>query len=390
MRGWGLRPKLVAAFLAVILAAGVVLVVILELVAPAFYRTHAVEMARAMGNRLTGDAAVEGTEAHTLQDDLERGFNQALSQSLLLAALITVPLALVVSAAISRRIVAPVSLVSLASARIAAGRYRERLPAAGHDELGELTANFNRMAEALEQTEARRVELIGTVSHELRTPLAGVKGYAEGMVDGVFSVEHAAEAIAREVDRLERLLGDLQHLSAVEAGALTVRCEPVALDALAREVCAQLEPRFAKKQLALVCETQPLTVSGDADRLKQVLHNLLSNALRHTALGRVRVRVVAEDHGALLEVADSGEGIPEADLPHVFERFYRADKSRSRGEDVSLGAGVGLTVAKHLVEQMGGTITLSSAPGAGTTARVALGGWRSSARAALRPPGGRG
>lgn len=380
MSGWGLRPKLITAFLAVILAAGIVLVVILELVAPAFYRTHAVEMAQAMGGISAGDIATEGTKAHTLQDDLERGFNQALSQSLLLAALITIPLALVVSAAISRRIVAPISRVSLASARIAAGRYDERLPAAGHDELGELTANFNRMAEALEQTETRRVELIGTVAHELRTPLAGLKGYAEGMVDGVFSMPHAAEAIAREVDRLERLLGDLQHLSAVEAGVVTVRREPVQLDALAREVCAQLEPRFDKKHLEFACQTQPVTVTGDVDRLKQVLHNLLSNALRHTAFGRVRVRVASENHRGLLEVVDSGEGIGEEDLLHVFERFYRADKSRSRGEDANLGAGVGLTIAKHLVEQMGGEITLTSAPGAGTTVRVVIPCWQSTPR----------
>ncbi len=372
MSGWGLRPKLIAAFLAVILAAGIVLVVILELVAPAFYRTHAVEMARAMGGNAAGDITIEGTPAHTLQDDLERGFNQALSQSLLLAALITIPLALVVSAAISRRIVAPVSRVSSASARIAAGHYEERLPAAERDELGELTANFNRMAAVLEQTEQRRVELIGTVAHELRTPLSGLKGYAEGMLDGVFSVPHAAESIGREVDRLERLLGDLQHLSAVEAGAVTVRRDLVQLDTLVREVCVQLESRFAAKRLELHCDTQPVTVIGDADRLKQVLHNLLSNALRHTSTGSVTVRVRFDHHSGLLEVTDTGEGIDNSDLSHVFERFYRADKSRSRGDDPSLGIGVGLTVAKHLLEAMGGGIALESQRGVGTTARVRL------------------
>ena len=366
MSAWSLRSKLIAAFLAVILAAGIVLVVILELVAPAFYRSHAVEMAQAMGG------GTRGSQAQMLQTDLERGFNQALSQALLLAALITIPLALAVSAAISKRIVAPISRVSNASARIAAGRYAERLPAAGRDELGELTANFNRMAAVLEQTEARRVELIGTVAHELRTPLSGLKGYAEGMVDGVFSVSHAAESIGREVDRLERLLGDLQHLSAVEAGAIAVRREPVQLDTLTREVCAQLESRFAKKQLELTLDIQPVTVLGDADRLRQVLHNLLSNALRHTAMGRVTVRVKLEHHSGLLEVSDTGEGIDDSDLPHVFERFYRADKSRSRGDDPSLGAGVGLTVARHLIEAMAGSVSLESVHGQGTIARVLL------------------
>ena len=366
MSHWGLRPKLIAAFLAVIVAAGLVLVVTLELVAPAFYRTHAIEMAQAMGGG-TG-----GPQARALQNDLEHGFNTALTQSLLLAALITVPLALVVSAAISKQIVAPVTRVSLASARIAAGRYTERLPDAGSDELGELTANFNRMAGALESGEARRVELIGTVAHELRTPLAGLKGYAEGMVDGVFSPTHAAASIGREVDRLERLLGDLQHLSAVEAGAITVRREPVQLDTLTREVCLQLESRFTKKHLELTCDVQPVIVSGDADRLRQVLHNLLSNALRHTTTGSVTVRVTQTDDSGILEVTDTGEGIRESDLPHVFDRFYRADKSRSRGDDSSLGIGVGLTVAQHLVEKMGGRISLTSVLGIGTTLRVVL------------------
>ena len=366
MSAWSLQSKLIAAFLAVIFIAGIVLVVILELVAPAFYRTHAIEMARAMGG------GTDGTQAQILQADLERGFNTALTQSLLLAALVTVPLALVVSAAISRRIVAPVSRVSLASARIAAGRYEERLPAAGHDELGELTANFNRMAGVLEQTEARRVELIGTVAHELRTPLSGLKGYAEGMLDGVFSVPHAAAAIGREVVRLERLLGDLQHLSAVEAGAIAVRREPVQLEALTREVCTQLEPHFAKKRLELRCQTEPVTVLGDADRIEQVLHNLLSNALRHTAIGGVTVRVESENQYGILTVTDSGEGIAPEDLPHVFERFYRADKSRSRGDDASLGAGIGLTVARFLTEAMGGSLSLKSEREQGTVARVSL------------------
>ena len=366
MTGWGLRSKLIAAFLVVIVAAFLVLVLTLELLAPAFYRSHAVEMAQAMGG------GTNGTQARALQDDLERGFNTALTQSLLLAALITVPLALVVSAAISKQIVAPVTRVSLASARIAAGRYAERLPNAGSDELGELTANFNRMAAVLEQTEARRVELIGTVAHELRTPLAGLKGYAEGMVDGVFSPAHASTSIGREVDRLERLLGDLQHLSAVEAGAIAVRREAVQLDALTREVCMQLEPRFAHKRLELRCQTDAVTVLGDADRIKQVLHNLLSNALRHTATGMVTVCVTFQNHCGLLTVTDTGEGIAPEDLPNVFERFYRADKSRSRRDDASLGSGIGLTVARHLIEAMGGSISLSSERGQGTVARVLL------------------
>ena len=160
MNNWGLRSKILAAFLLVIVSAGVVLVITLELTAPNFYRTHAQEMTRTMGRE-----AMSPAEAHALQHDLERGFNQALTQSLLLAALITIPLAVLVSAFVSRRIVAPILGVSKASARIAAGGYHERLLTVGQDELGHLTENFNQMAAALEQIETRRIELIGTVAH---------------------------------------------------------------------------------------------------------------------------------------------------------------------------------------------------------------------------------
>ena len=151
-----------------------------------------------------------------------------------------------------------------------------------------------------------------------------------------------------------------------------MRREAVQLDALTLEVCTQLEGLFAKKQLELRLELSAVRVIGDADRIRQVLHNLLSNALRHTAIGSITVRVALEHQHGLLTVIDSGEGIDSADLPHVFERFYRADKSRSRDNDPSLGIGVGLTIAKHLLEAMGGDIAVHSQRGVGTTVRVRL------------------
>ncbi len=361
MKNLGLRGKILISFLLVVVTAGAVLVMTLELSAPSFYRAHAEEMARAVGQN-----SVNAAENHELQHDLERGFNQALTQSLLMAALITIPIAVLVSAVISRRIVAPIVSVSQASARIAAGGYHERLDEGSRDEIGNLTQNFNLMAKTLEQTEARRVELIGTVAHELRTPLSGLRGYTEGMLDGVFSIELAAPKIGREVDRLERLLDDLSNLSSIEAKAVTIVLEPVRLDLVAQEVCNQLETRFVQKGLDLRLEIQPTTIIGDADRLAQVLHNLLSNALRHTYLGHVTVRVVVTEHLATLEVLDTGEGIDARALPHIFERFYRADPSRSRGNDDSVGAGVGLTVAKHLVEAMGGKLRVKSQLGVGS------------------------
>jgi signal transduction histidine kinase len=362
VKNLGLRAKILIAFLSVIVAAGVVLVITLEWSAPTFYRSHAEEMARAMGGN-----SVNALENHELQADLERGFNQALTQSLLVAALITIPIAILVSAVLSRRIVAPILSVSKASARIAAGGYHERLPSLSSDEIGDLTQDFNRMAQVLEQTESRRIELIGTVAHELRTPLSGLRGYTEGMLDGVFSIEHAAPRIGNEVKRLERLLDDLSDLSRVESNAIVVRFESVRLDLIAQEVCSQLEPRFVHKNLKLQLEVCVVSVLADADRIVQVCHNLLSNALRHTQEGSVTVRVWQDQTQGFLEVTDTGEGIAAHDLPHIFERFYRADKSRSRNDDDSVGAGVGLTVAKHLVEAMGGKLRVESQVGVGSS-----------------------
>jgi signal transduction histidine kinase len=367
MKSLGLRTKILAAFLLVIVAAGVVLVFTLELSAPTFYRSHAEEMARAMGKN-----SINAAENHELQHDLERGFNQALTQSLLMAALITIPIAVLVSAVISRRIVAPILRISQASARIAAGGYHERLPELSSDELGDLTQNFNRMAEVLEQTEARRIELIGTVAHELRTPLSGLRGYTEGMLDGVFRIEHAAPRIGAEVKRLERLLDDLSDLSRVESNAINLHRETVRLDLIAEEVCTQLEHLFKNKHLTLRLEITPVTILADADRIVQVCHNLLSNALRHTHEGGVTVCVWQDHSHSILSVSDTGEGIEAHDLPQIFERFYRADKSRSRGSDDSVGAGVGLTVAKHLVEAMGGKLSVESQLGVGSSFRVTL------------------
>jgi signal transduction histidine kinase len=367
VKNLGLRAKILIAFLSVIVAAGVVLVITLELSAPTFYRSHAEEMARAMGGN-----SVNVAENHELQADLERGFNQALTQSLLVAALITIPIAILVSAVLSRRIVAPILSVSKASARIAAGGYHERLPALSSDELGDLTQDFNRMAEVLEQTETRRIELIGTVAHELRTPLSGLRGYTEGMLDGVFSIEHAAPRIGNEVKRLERLLDDLSDLSRVESNAIAVRFDTVRLDLIALEVCSQLEPRFQHKNLKLQLEVSAVSVLADNDRMIQVCHNLLSNAFRHTQKGSVTVRVWQEGQHGILKVTDTGEGIAAHDLPHIFERFYRADKSRSRNDDDSVGAGVGLTVAKHLVEAMDGKLSVESQVGLGSSFQVTL------------------
>lgn len=363
-KGVGLGPKLLGTYLLVAAFAAAVLLYTAEAAAHAFYLRHVEDMVARFGE----------ADARRTRRELERGFHAAFRSAVPVAGAVTLPLALGAALLVSRRIALPVRRLSRASARIAAGRYRERLPDAGRDELGELTRNFNLMAAALEQTEERRVELIGAVAHELKTPLAGIRGYAEGILDGVFPLERASPGIVREVRRLERLVDDLSVLTRAEAGAVPILLAPVALGRAARDACARLEPAFRARGLALtVQEDGAVEVRADEDRLTQVLVNLLSNALRHTSAGGATVRVYERDGFGVLEVADTGEGIAAEDLPHVFERFYRADRSRARdAEDEGVGAGVGLTVSRHLVEAMGGTVRAASGPGGGATLTVRL------------------
>ncbi|MBZ9715686.1 sensor histidine kinase [Deinococcus multiflagellatus] len=359
----GLRAKLLASYLAVIALAATTMIVVAELTAPLFYKGHIEEMVQMFGI----------TDIPEMRRQLSQGFTGAFGSALVVASTVTLFVALIVSAFVSRQILRSVQRVSHASTRIAAGHYSERLPEMGRDELGELTSSFNRMAEALEATEARRRELIGTVAHELRTPLTGMRGLTEGLLDGVFRIEEAGPDIIREIRRLERLTQDLSLVTQAEAGVIPVVPVPVSLAAQAHTACTQFERPFANKNLTLTLDViQDVQVVADPDRLTQVLVNLLSNALRHTHHGGVTVCVREDGRSGRVDVEDTGEGITPEDLPHVFERFYRSDKSRARDAHESVGAGVGLTVSRHLIEAMGGTVRVISTPGQGTSFSVHL------------------
>jgi histidine kinase len=262
-----------------------------------------------------------------------------------------------------------------ASQRIADGHYEERVglpgdPARGDlDELGRLALSFNQMAARLEQTESMRRDLIGNVAHELRTPLASIQGYMEGLIDGVLPAEPATfQQVYREADRLQRLVRDLQELSRVEAGAAELHLVPVPVARLVEATADRLGRQFEEKGVALAVEVPSdlPPVLADEDRIGQVLLNLVGNALQYTpAGGQVRLRAAREGQFVRLVVEDTGAGIPAEHLPHIFERFYRVDKSRSRAGG---GSGIGLTIAKHLVEAHGGQMEAASAgPDRGST-----------------------
>ncbi|AFH38232.1 histidine kinase,HAMP domain-containing protein,histidine kinase [Thermus thermophilus JL-18] len=340
--------KLFLSHLLVALLALGLLLLLAEAFAPAFYRGHVERMLHAlsmMGGGMMGEA---------LRRDLEEGLRSTLTAALLAALPLAALGALLTASFASLRLARTARLLAEGSRRMAEGEYGVRLPLLERDELGELALHFNRLAEALEKVEKTRAELIGTVAHELRTPLAALQGYAEGLMDGVLSKEKAAEGILREVKAMRRLVEDLSLVSRVEAKAVEIRPRPLDPKGLLEEALARFQSAFQAKGVALSLEAQdPLPqVWADEERVLQVLANLLTNALRHTPQGgEVRLRAFRQGEAVAFEVADTGPGIPEEHLPHIFERFYRVDKARSRKEG---GSGVGLTVAKGLVEASGG------------------------------------
>jgi len=267
-----------------------------------------------------------------------------------------------------RRLISPLDELLKAADRIGQGDVSVRVGEHGPREVRALARAFNNMAARLHQVDEQRRALLADVTHELRNPLTVVQGNLEGMLDGVYPVD--AENLHRLLDEtrlLSRLVEDLRTLALADAGALQLRKEPVDLAVLVGETLAAFQPQAeaveVKLKNELAVDLPPLEL--DPERMRQVLSNLLANALRYTpAGGSIAVRLRKSSQALVLEVQDSGHGIPSDELPHVFERFY---KSADSG-----GMGLGLAIAKHLVAAHGGTISADSAPGEGTIMRVSL------------------
>jgi histidine kinase len=364
--------KLFVSYLAVLLVGAAVLLAAAFFTAPAAYNRHMMLP--------DGVTIVDGTPgAGPGMMGMGRGFGQAqgfanfrasVLELLGYAVLAAVLVAVLVSLLFSRQIVAPLREMMGASERISAGRYDERVSVSGSDELAQLAGNFNQMAERLEQTETMRRQLIGDVSHELRTPLTAIGGYMEGLMDGVLPANaETFEQVRMEANRLSRLVDDLQELSRVEAGSYRLDLHPVALSTLVETTIKRLSRQFDGKQITLTRRLSPdlPAILADEDRVTQVLTNLLGNALAYTpAGGEVTVSAAKVGGAVQVSVQDNGIGLPAESLPHLFDRFYRVDKSRSRA--AGGGSGIGLTIAKAVVEAHGGRIWAESAgEGQGST-----------------------
>lgn len=305
----------------------------------------------------------------------ESRFLANLRGSTLLSALLALFLAVVLGAWLSRSLTQPIRELTAATRKMARGELGQQVPVRSQDELGELAGAFNQMSKDLEQaTEARR-QMTADVAHDLRTPLTVLLGYTEPLQDG--TLEGSPElysVLHEEVLQLKRLVEDLRTLSLADAGRLSLERRPVDPQALLERTGLAFMALAQQKDVDLQVEAEKElpSINVDVARMTQVLQNLVSNALRYTPAGGQITLSVALDGASgqvRLAVRDSGPGISPQDLPHIFSRFYRADQSRERSTGAS---GLGLAIARSIVEAHGGTIHATSAPGEGSTFTIVL------------------
>lgn len=277
---------------------------------------------------------------------------------------------------VSRSLTDPIRKISRAAERFAGGDYSVRTTAVGQDEIGRLGQTFNEMASALMRIEQNRREFFSDVTHELKTPIAAIQALTESMLDGLVYEEKKRQrylgTILDETKHMNRLISELLNLAQLESGQLKFNYQAIDLRDFTMSQQQKYQPLLEEKNQHLHFALSPhfLTLKSDKTRLEQILTNLISNAIRHSPEGsEITVDIAAAAGSAVISVIDHGEGIPEKDLPYLWDRFYRVDKSRARSKG---GTGLGLSITKKLVEGMGGKITVRSIPNAETVFCVTL------------------
>lgn len=303
---------------------------------------------------------------------IELEYLQQVNQALVWGGVSAVAVALILGTFLAWRITTPVRKLTHAAENVAAGDLSGRVEIQSGDEIGQLALAFNRMADNLAQADELRRRMTADIAHELRTPLSIIRGQVEAIQDGIFppDAEHLAP-IHDETMLLNRLVEDLRTLALAEAGQLPLQRTEVDPAALVERVVAKFHPLTVAKSVTLEVDAPPELALAlmDSQRIEQVLTNLLANAIRHTPAGGTVSVSARSDQDLVVEVSDTGPGIAPADLPHVFDRFWRGDKSRARDRG---GAGLGLAIARQLVEAHSGRIWVESEPNAGSTFGFAL------------------
>jgi signal transduction histidine kinase len=357
-----LRWRLLAANLVVALVAVIAVAGGVWLAAPRAFDA-------AMGG-MGMDTGMMGSDSGMMDPVIRGAFGDALGTALVLGLVAAVTVAVLVSVLLAARISRPVSDLAASSRRLAKGDYTSRVPVTG-GEVGELARSFNEMAADLAATEQRRRDLIGDVAHELRTPIASVRGYVEGLEAGVFQPgPDAWRVLDEQTARLAHLVDDLSVLWQAESRDLRLQVEALNGPAVLAEARERNRALAGSRSIELrVGSVTATLLRADRSRLAQVIDNLVGNALRYTPSGgHVELGLAVDGPWAVITVRDDGPGLSAEQASRVFDRFYRADPSRSREAG---GSGLGLAISRSLIEAMGGVIGVTSAgPGSGATFAV--------------------
>ena len=279
---------------------------------------------------------------------------ETIIKSIILAILWVMLAALIAIYFISEKVIAPLKEISRASKHFASGRFDVRVPVRGNDEVAELAIAFNNMAESLDNYETMRNTFISNVSHDLRTPVTAISGFVDGILDGVIppdKQEYYLQIVSNEAKRLSRLVTSLLDVSRIQAGERKLTMSPFDICEMGREILISMEQRIDEKHLevSFECEEENISVMADRDAIHQIFYNICDNAVKFSCEGGLlKISLLRQrDKKILVSVYNEGQGIPPADLPYVFERFYKSDKSRGLNKS---GVGLGLFIAKTIIE----------------------------------------
>lgn len=301
-----------------------------------------------------------------------------VNQAILITGLVIALVVIIFSMILARRLTRPLASLTLAAEQMGQGDYARRVePPRSQDEMGRLATSFNAMATTIEadvnelrRQEQMRRDMIANIAHDMLTPLTAIQGFNEALADDVITQpaqrQETAQLIGRETQRLRRLVVDMQQMTSLESGQAQLELAPLDMHTLVDETLAVIRPECEQADITVNNEINPTTppVQADSDRITQVLLNLLDNARRHTPSGgTITVGAIPKETMLHIWISDTGSGIASEDLPHIFERFYRVDKSRTGATG---GSGLGLSIVKAIITAHGGTISTESTPGKGT------------------------
>ena len=308
-----------------------------------------------------------------LPDNFEALLLERVNRASLLAALLSGGLAVLLALILSAIILKPVRSLTAAAKNMAAGDLSQRVFIPGKGELSMLGEAFNQMSQSLQNAETRRQSLTADIAHELRNPLAIQRAHIEALQDGLYPLDQDnLKLIAAQNHQLTRLVNDLRTLALADAGELVLNKRPINLVKVCRETAGRFEPQAKSKDIQIIeqCDSEPLIVEADKERLQQIHDNIMQNALRYTPEGgAITLSLHRQEHRAEFEIHNSGPHISEEAMAHLFERFYRGEKARDRA---SGGTGLGLAIARKLAEGHGGTLRGENHPDGGVVFRLTL------------------